>query len=155
MQPPDGDHQRPAVLDAQLRTDLVPGAFRRGQRRRERGRDADVGGAEPSGVLGEVAGDGQHEVGTAHGPSLGLLQQPLLGAPAVLQGVVQGQHQGLRAAAAQSASHGGDQTGPQAVGVHEVGVGGGRAQLRDRSPVRQGRHAGRDADRREHGARPR
>ena len=76
MQPAHGHQQRAAVVQAEFRAHLLAGAGRRRQRRGEGRGDADVAGAEPARVVGEVAGDGEHQVGPADGQPLHRAQQP-------------------------------------------------------------------------------
>ena len=73
----------------------------------------------------------------ADGHALDRAQQPLPRARALLQGVVQGEHQRPVPLPRQPPGGRGDQAGAQAVGVHQVGAGGGPAQLADRAARRR------------------
>ena len=74
VQPADGDDQRPAVVEAELGAHLGAAcAAAAGSGGAEHRRHPDVAGAQPAGVVGEVAGGGEHEVGAAHG---GALERP-------------------------------------------------------------------------------
>ena len=151
VQPADGHQQRPAVVHPELVAHLVARARRRRQRRGEGRHHPDVARTEPAGVVGQVAGHGEHEVGATDRQPLDRAKQPLLRARALLEGVVQRQHERSLPLPREPAGRRGDQAGAQAVGVHEVRLGGGPAQLGDRAGVGEGRQAGGDADRPEVG----
>jgi hypothetical protein len=152
VQPADGHHQGPPVVEPQLCADVVPRARGGRQWRGERGDHPHVAGAEPPGVVGEVAGDGQHHVGGADRGALDGPQQSLTGPRALLQGVVQREHEGPLAGPRQPAGDRRDQPGAQPVGVQELGALGRAPQLQDRPAVGERREAGGDADRPEVGA---
>ena len=143
VQPADRDHQRlPVVARPSARRTSGRGALGRRQRRGGDRGDPHVPGAEPAGVLGQVARGGQDDVGAADGGPLRRLQHPPLQPAAAGSALCRVSTSGRR----RSPPAGGRPRrppGPQPVGVHQVGAGGGpgaaaqhRAQVGGRGAAR-------------------